>query len=172
MQIYLAGPDVFRPDAMERAEAARLLCRQYGYEAIIPTDAEETDPDKICQANLAMIKRAQVVVANLDAFRGAEPDSGTCFELGFAVALGKKVCGYVSHFQTTVERVADLERRRIAGDSPEDKNGWHIENFGLPANLMLACSMTILEGDLEVVLKHLRPRATSAERVILDAVGQ
>lgn len=159
--VYLAGPDVFRPDAHERAEAARRLCKQYGYEALIPLDAYDTNPHRIYQANVSMLKRAQVVIANLDPFRGVEPDSGTVFELGMAVAMGKKVCAYVSQQQTTLERVADFERRRIT--DAVDRNGWHIENFGLPANLMLACSMTIVVGDLEDALKHLRPRSTATE---------
>lgn len=167
MYLYLAGPDVFAPDALERAEVARRLCKHFGFDALIPIDSQETDPQKICQANLAMIKRAQVVVANLDAFRGAEPDSGTCFEIGYAVALNKKVCGYVSRRQTTVERVADMECRRIAGPEAKDKNGWAIEDFGLPANLMLACMMPILEGTLETCLDYLRPRHLTGTSVPL-----
>lgn len=157
--VYLAGPDVFRPDAHERAEAARRLCKQYGYEALIPLDTYDANPHRIYQANVAMIKRAQVIIANLDPFRGAEADSGTCCEIGMAVALGKKVCGYVSRRQTTFERVADYEGRSI----PDflDRNGWHIENFGLPVNLMLACSMSIVVGTLEDALIHLRPHANT-----------
>ena len=31
-RIYLAGPDVFHPDAAERAEAHKALCLQSGFE--------------------------------------------------------------------------------------------------------------------------------------------
>lgn len=157
--LYLAGPDVFAPDALERAEVARRLCKEYGFNALIPSDHHETDPKRICANNFEMIQRAHIVVANLDSFRGAEPDSGTCVEAGYAIALGKKLCGYVTHLQTTVERVADMEHRRIAGPDARDKQGWHIEDFGLPANLMLACSMPIIEGGLEAALKQLRSMA-------------
>ena len=34
MKVYLAGPDVFRPDVLEWAETARETCRRYGYEAL------------------------------------------------------------------------------------------------------------------------------------------
>ncbi|MDP1525155.1 MAG: nucleoside 2-deoxyribosyltransferase [Rhodocyclaceae bacterium] len=97
MKIYLAGPDVFRPDVLTWAESARETCCQYGYEPLIPIDHGETDASKIFQANLDLIRKAQIVVANLNPFRGAEPDSGTCFELGYALALGKKTCGYVEN---------------------------------------------------------------------------
>lgn len=155
MYIYLAGPDVFRPDALVWADGARALCRRYGYEPLVPLDADETSPEKICAANLAMIRRAQIVCANLDSFRGAEPDSGTCFEVGYAAALGKKLIGYVSAPTTVSERVAAFEGGTA---SSADRNGWQVEDFGLAANLMLSCSMRIVDGGLEAALDALRQR--------------
>ncbi|MBF1166450.1 MAG: nucleoside 2-deoxyribosyltransferase, partial [Dechloromonas agitata] len=42
MKLYLAGPDVFRPDALHWAEVARQACRKAGHEALIPLDGIET----------------------------------------------------------------------------------------------------------------------------------
>ena len=154
MKIYLAGPDVFRPDVLEWAESARDTCRHYGYEALIPIDHGETDASRIFQANLDLIRKAQIVVANFNPFRGAEPDSGTCFEMGFAMALDKKVCGYVERRESLLTRV-----NRIEGSDParsHDNQGMVIENFGLPLNLMLAVPAMIVEGGLEDCLKQLR----------------
>ncbi len=167
MKIYLAGPDVFRPDVMDWAESARAICRRHGFEPLLPIDHGETLPDRIFQANLELIRKAQIVVANLDPFRGAEPDSGTAFELGYALALGKKVCAYVTRLDTTVHRVdfAEGRSRRIAGqdDPPTDRQGRLIENFGLACNLMLAVPTHIVEGGLEACLQSIRARpATSS----------
>ena len=52
MKIYLAGPDVFRPDVLEWADSVRELCRRYGFEPLLPVDHEETAADKIFQANI------------------------------------------------------------------------------------------------------------------------
>ncbi len=167
MEIYLAGPDVFRPDVLEWAESARETCRRYGYEPLIPIDHGETEAHRIFQANLDLILKAQIVVANLNPFRGAEPDSGTCFELGYALALDKKVCGYVDRLETLQSRV-----NRIEGGDPartHDNHGMLIENFNLPLNLMLAVPTMIVEGCLEVCLKNLRgeSRETSVPRTNL-----
>ncbi|MDP1605336.1 MAG: nucleoside 2-deoxyribosyltransferase [Rhodocyclaceae bacterium] len=154
MKIYLAGPDVFRPDVLSWAELARETCRRYGYEALIPIDHGETEAPRIFQANLDLIRKAQIVVANLNPFRGVEPDSGTCFELGYALALDKKVFGYVERMETLQARV-----NRIEGGDPartHDNLGMAIENFGLPLNLMLAVPAMIVEGGLEDCLKQLR----------------
>jgi len=163
MKIYLAGPDVFRPDVVAWAESAREICRRYGFEPLLPIDHGETEAARIFQANIDLIRKAQVVVANLNPFRGAEPDSGTCFEVGYALALGKEVFGYMANLETVAQRVQRLEQRceptvRYV-DKPTDRNGMLIEDFGLPCNLMLAMAGQMIEGDLEDCLQSIRPRA-------------
>lgn len=162
MKIYLAGPDVFRHDVNEWAGSVRELCRRYGFEPLLPVDHEETAPDRIFQANIDLIRKAQVVAANLDPFRGPEPDSGTAFELGFALALGKKIAGYVTRLETVAERVTKAnygsKEPPVAGDLLKDCRGMVVENFGLPCNLMLSIPAHIVEGGLEACLKSLRAR--------------
>jgi nucleoside deoxyribosyltransferase len=96
--IYLAGFDVFRrmrsPGASTEGalRAARLRravsARQGGAAGLSGPDTAQW----IYEANVALIRRADIVMANLDDFRGpGEPDSGTAFEVGFAVALQKPV---------------------------------------------------------------------------------
>ena len=162
MKIYLAGPDVFRPDVAEWAESVRELCRRYGFEPLLPVDHSEKTPAKMFQANIDLIRKAQIVAANLDPFRGPEPDSGTAFELGYALALGKKICGYVTRLETVAQRVDAAENRSESpapyGDKLTDRNGLMIENFGLPCNLMLSIPAHIVEGGLEACLLSIRSR--------------
>lgn len=162
MKIYLAGPDVFRPDVADWADSARALCRQYGFDPLLPVDHPESTAEGIFHANIALIRRAQVVVANLSPFRGAEPDSGTVFEVGYAHALGKKVVGYVADRRTVAERVRESEGgatlQRNEQEGLVDQNGWSVEDFGLPCNLMLAVPILIVEGGLEACLQSLRTR--------------
>lgn len=160
MKVYLAGPDVFRPDAAAWMDAARAICRRHGHEPLTPLDHDETEPARIFQANLDLLRQAQVVVANLDPFRGAEPDSGTCFEIGYALALGKRVCGYVARLEPLRARVHRFDQGDP--DSPVDSRGLAIENFGLPLNLMLAVPAQIVEGGLEDCLRALAGDAQAA----------
>lgn len=162
MKIYLAGPDVFRPDVDAWAADARALCARYGFEPLLPVDHPETSAERIFAANIDLIRKSQVVAANLDPFRGPEPDSGTAFELGYALALGKKVVGYVTKLSNTTDRVrfaqGGVELVRDANGRAVDRNGWAVEDFGLPCNLMLAVPAIIVEGGLEACLQSLRPR--------------
>jgi nucleoside 2-deoxyribosyltransferase len=139
-RVYLAGPDVFLPEAVEVGQALKALCASAGLEGLYPLDNDAptfNDPHRIAQwiaqANIALIHQADYVVANLNNFRGLEPDSGTCFEVGMAIALGKPVFIYLSDHRPMVDKVPhDMNNL--------DDQGNHVENFDLPINLMLACT--------------------------------
>ena len=150
MKIYLAGPDVFRPDALAWAEEARRLCAAAGHQALVPLDGVETTAPGIYHANIGLIRAADAVIANLNPFRGCEPDSGTCVEVGFALALGKPVFGYLSSEEGTTERVARLAWAplEIRDGRAVDRDGLFVEDFGLPLNLMLAVPVRLVVGGL------------------------
>lgn len=96
-RVYLAGPDVFRPDAAQHFAVLKAVCNTLGLEALSPFDESvtaDTSPHTIYAANMALLRSADGVVANLAPFRGAEPDSGTVFEVGVAAALGLPVVAY------------------------------------------------------------------------------
>lgn len=149
--IYLAGFDVFRKDALAWGEHLKALCAAHGFTGLYPLDKSApqglSGPDTarwIYDANIVLLRRADMVMANLDDFRGpGEPDSGTAFEVGFAAALQKPVWGYSSDMGTLRERatvVIDEEGR------PLDARGFVVEDFGLGKNLMLACSVKLVQG--------------------------
>lgn len=151
--IYLAGFDVFRSDALEYGKRLSRACAQRGLVGLYPLD--NTAPQGltahdtaawIYRSNIALIERADAVMANLNPFRGHEPDSGTAFEVGYAVARGKPVWGYLDDTRDIVSRVA-VGRDACLPDRSIDATGMTVEDFGLPVNLMLACSVTWVQGD-------------------------
>ena len=150
MKLYLAGPDVFRPDALRWAEEVRALCREAGHEALIPLDAMQTTAVGIYRNNLRLIGEADAVLANLNPFRGTEPDSGTCVEVGYALALGKAVIGYVD----TLTPMRDRLQAAAPGVDGlcRDASGWAVEDFGLALNLMLSVPLQLEHGGLEAAL--------------------
>nr|WP_315592484.1 nucleoside 2-deoxyribosyltransferase [uncultured Cupriavidus sp.] len=175
--IYLAGFDVFRKDALAWGQQLKSLCAQFGFEGLYPLDKAAPQglpgPDTaqwIYEANIALIRRADIVMANLDDFRGpGEPDSGTAFEVGFAVALQKTVWGYAADTGPLLERV------RVTTDDDgdaRDARGYVVENFGLPINLMLACSVRLVNGDAAACLAAMaeaeRRRATRRAQALAE----
>ena len=150
MRVYIAGPDVFRPDASLWAESVHSLLARHGHQALIPLDGEEVTATGIYRANVEMIRSADAVLANLNPFRGHEPDSGTCFEVGLAIAQGKPVIGYIRDGRSQKEKIGHSDT-----DRPLDTHGLHVENFGLPLNLMLATPCRIVVGDLTAAIAEL-----------------
>lgn len=161
LKLYLAGPDVFLPDAFEQGERLKALCAEFGVQGLHPLDhsvpegiVEPVEQARwIYQANLELIRQADVVLANLNPFRGAEPDSGTAFELGYAAALGKPLFGYIDEGGSCTERLPCEWK----GDQPgRDRDGNQIEGFGLPLNLMLGVPAKIVVGGPREALELLR----------------
>ena len=162
-RLYLAGPDVFRPDAAAHGRRLVALCAEHGFEGVFPLN--EALPQQlptpqavaahIYRANIAHIERCDAVVANLDFFRGPEPDSGTCFEVGYAVARGKPVVGYLPEEGSYAGRIRRRHPQAV-GEGGHDTQGWELEEFGLPLNLMLAVPCRIVVGDLRAALAALR----------------
>lgn len=161
MKAYLAGPDVFRPDAGQWAEAARTLCREYGIEALVPLDGDATDAAGIYVQNIAMIEAADVVLANLQPFRGAEPDSGTSFEVGYATALGKPIVAYLPSLESQLQRLLATPQTPLQFVQGRwiDADGQTVEDFDLPTNLMLAVPACLVEGGLREALEALHSLA-------------
>jgi nucleoside 2-deoxyribosyltransferase len=161
-RIYLAGPDVFRPDAAGHGHRAVALCAAHGFEAVFPLESAlptglppQALARHIYQANIAHIAACDAVLANLDFFRGAEPDSGTCFEVGYAIALGKPVIGYVPESGSFAERIRARHPQAV-GEGLVDAAGWQLEEFGLPLNLMLGVPCRVVVGGLDTALRALR----------------
>ena len=164
-KIYIAGPDVFEKDAIERGRRYRALCAQYGFEGLYPLDNEvdfsvgkKEAARQIFEANRKMIDACDIVIANLNPFRGKESDSGTVWECGYAFAKGKTVYGYMSDTREYIERF-DAEEKREENGRYYDMQERAIEDFSHPLNLMLACSVKIVEGGFEDALKVVSERA-------------
>ncbi len=122
--LYFAGPLFTQGERLWNAQVAAGL-REQGFDVILPQETAEAlmqgggpfDPQAVFAANVSGIDRCDAVVAVLD---GADPDSGTCWECGYAYRSGKPVIGVRTDF-------------RAAGDDP-----------GASVNLMLSRSCAAL----------------------------
>ncbi|WP_326536783.1 GNAT family N-acetyltransferase [Pseudorhodoferax sp.] len=167
-RIYLAGPDVFRPDSAAVFARLKACCARLGLAGLEPADdgpAEDAPQDgdalaqRIYEGNIARIRAADGVLANLADFRGLEPDPGTVFEVGYAVALGKPVVAYGVPPGSYAERVGAV--RACAPDARgvlrEIGSGAMVEGLGQRLNLMLTRSAEIAETP-EAALQRLAQR--------------
>jgi nucleoside 2-deoxyribosyltransferase len=138
---YLAGPDVFLPNAVAHAEAKIAICARYGIQGLPPLNEDIAALASMseAQAGLAifakdveMMERAEIVIANLTPFRGASADSGTLVEIGWFLGRGRPIFGY----SNTATLFAERSRAQAAA-MPDPMPGLAVEGFGLADNLMI-----------------------------------
>jgi nucleoside 2-deoxyribosyltransferase len=153
MKIYLAGPDVFLPDAIELGRRKAELCARYGLVGLYPLDnavdlTTADAPLAIFKGNEAMMDAADAIIVNLTPFRGPGADGGTIYELGYMAGRGKPCFGYSNDPSLYIDRV-----RRFTGVTERDgrlidADGLSVEDFSLADNLMMIHALERYGGAL------------------------
>jgi Nucleoside 2-deoxyribosyltransferase len=133
---YLAGPDVFLPNAVAHAARKVEICRRFGLRALPPlnqdleTAAKASDVwQAIYAKDIAMMERCDIIIANLTPFGGASADAGTLIEVGWFLGKGKPIFGY--------SNTSESFEKRMRGQLGEGYADLGIEGFHLPDNLMI-----------------------------------
>ena len=161
--IYLAGPDVFRKNALSRLDSLKRMSGYYGHTGMMPFDNKvEVSPSdsktdigsKIFFANVGLMDKADVIIANLEPYRGPGVDDGTAFEIGYGYAKGLRIYGYT---QLMDKELKDITTMMF--DLNKQKRYTELEDFGNTCNLMLSDSIKSSGGlifkTLEECLIHL-----------------
>jgi nucleoside 2-deoxyribosyltransferase len=162
-RIYLAGPEVFFPNAVEQGERKKQLCTEHGFEGVYPLDNVIEDAgalgpvalaSAISHGNERLMRSCDLIIANCTPFRSVSMDAGTAFEIGFMRALGRPCFGYSNVAADYAARVrATPETARAHWDS--ETHGADIEDFGLAENLMIA--IAILDAGGQFVTRDVAP---------------
>jgi len=142
MNVYLAGPDVFLPDALEVGRQKTEVCRRHGLTGLYPLDnvvdrAATEASLHIFKANEAMMDQADAIIANLTPFRGPGADGGTVYELGYMAARGKFCLGYSNDPTLYADRVRRSTKVTARSGRLVDADGLTVEDFGQNDNLMM-----------------------------------
>jgi nucleoside 2-deoxyribosyltransferase len=133
---YLAGPDVFLPNAVAHAATKVEICRRLGLRGLPPLneDAETAATElevwqAIYEKDVAMMEKSDIIIANLTPFAGASADAGTLIEVGWFLGKGKPIFGY----SNTPENFESRMRRQFGAKHAD----LGVEGFHLPDNLMI-----------------------------------
>lgn len=152
-RVYLAGPEVFFPNAVAQGAVKIRLSAEAGFEGVYPLDndisGEGLAPEAVARAighgNEALMRSCDLVIANCTPFRGVSMDVGTAFEIGFMRALGKPVFGYSNIAPDYAARVRAVPVPAQAVWDRETREA-DIEDFGLAENLMIAIAVLDSSG--------------------------
>ena len=168
-RVYLAGPDIFLPDARPWAERKKSICADHGLTGVSPLDDFANEPPgwaafpdwrRIASRNEALIRSCALMIANLTPFRGPSADVGTVYEVGFMRALGRPVHGYATTAARFTGRTLDFAATHGGATTgadgfSRDADGMLIEQFGLFDNLMIEAGIVGSGGVL--VVEELSP---------------
>lgn len=154
IRVYLAGPDVFHPDAVELGRRKKAICAELGLDGVYPLDNELPleglapfdQGMAIYRANITLMNGCAAAIANMTPFRGPSCDAGTAFEIGYMRALNRPVFAY--------SNVATPFTERSTGHDE-----YAVERFDMTDNLML---------DGAVVDSGSRPVAEQADDPFTD----
>lgn len=155
-RIYLAGPEVFLPNARQQGAEKKRLCGAYGFEGVYPLDndiaggaalAPEARARAISHGNEALMRSCDLIIANCTPFRSVSMDAGTAFEIGFMRALGRPLFGYSNVAADYAARVRAMPAAAEAAWCDETRR-CEIEDFGLAENLMIAVAALDAGGPL------------------------
>lgn len=157
--VYLSGPERYDADAAERYKTMKEICNRLGMDACSPMDwadgvkQVEWDHPYKKAVNLfdnyqQQVRNCDLIVADLNDYRGYECSNDVGFECGMAFQLGKGLYGYMDDTRPMKDRMPHLGEDQ----GFRDMSGCNVENFDYPLNLMFGCSMEISKGKFEEVM--------------------
>ncbi len=159
-RIYLAGPEVFLPNALEVFAFRKSILEKLGFTAYSPFDGEvtlegkrdQTLAKRIFEENCKLIRGVDLVLANCNFFRGASIDDGTAFEIGYAFQQKKRIYGYrESSLPLHLDSENRIKTSLHSSGYRIDSEGYLLnENFGNRINLMLEYSIQESGGILVI----------------------
>lgn len=160
-RIYLADLVRYEKNSEELYQACKKLCASFGLEAISPFDGmfdflktESGNPYSRAAALTENYRRlvasCDVVLADLNNYRGFECANDVGFECGMGFSMGKKLFGYMEDARPCIEKIP--HQGEEAGY--RDITGSNVENFNYPINLMFGSSMKIYQGTFKDAIWH------------------
>ena len=110
MKIYLAGPDVFLPDAIEIGRRKAAICARHGLTGLYPldnaVDLSAADASlAIFKGNEAMMDAADAIIANLRRFAAPVPTPAPSMNSATWPAAASSVFAYSNDPAVYAERV-------------------------------------------------------------------
>jgi nucleoside 2-deoxyribosyltransferase len=147
IKVYLAGPEVFLPNAREQLDIKIALTRGAGLIPVSPGDfVVPPQPSKrqfghaISEIDEKMMDSADAIIANLTPYHGVSADTGTCYELGYMCAQGKLAYAYTNVAASMRERTVAHYRGDVAVDPAgrlRGSDGMAVEDVDMADNLMM-----------------------------------
>ena len=175
--VCLCTPQRYAPDWDEQRQRHRRACEERGFVLLEP-DCPGQSAAEDFHFWMEAVRRCDILVGDMNNFRGWEPDSGACFVLGAGYIWGKKTYLYLDDLRScaekfTEEKYRDEQAEQIDITAPENQKkgtvsqGWRdregivLENG--PLNLMMSAHAPLVEGGFAETLERIQADARGGE---------
>jgi nucleoside 2-deoxyribosyltransferase len=150
-RLYISGPQRYYPNGLQELIMMKCLAEYYGFEVVNDFSTIKpglTDYEHIDRIHL---DNCDIIVGDVNFFRGGEPESGVMFEMGIAYAKGKRMYSFVRDRRDVIHRypVGSF------GKNGEllDQHGMNYATADTSGNIMYMVPSKIVEGTFEDCLK-------------------
>ena len=112
--VYLADFEMFLPTCEQTVAYWKKICDKYGFIGLFPGEGDPVEPgdnfwQRIFQHDVNHMYNSDMCIAQLDDWRGNQPDSGTLFELGYFTALGMPSYGFYNSSSGLLDKIKELK---------------------------------------------------------------
>jgi nucleoside 2-deoxyribosyltransferase len=157
--LYIAGPQCFYPRGYSQWQGFRKLAEFYGFTVVLPNDRplkrDHPDPRKNADAIFTnireVIEETDIIIADLEHFRGTEPDGGTIFEMGMTYARGGLLYGHTKDKRPIAAKNPYIHFD--AGHTTRSRNNENHVYADMPFAPSITASTMLAEGDFHDCLK-------------------
>lgn len=157
--LYIAGPDCFFSNGYSLWWSKRKLAEYYGITVTMPTATElkqdamdkRDNAKEIFDDLLMRADQTDVLIADLESFRGPEADGGTVFEMGMMYRRGARIYGYDIYMRPVIAR---NPYAIYQGDVVLDEKGFPYPYSSLPFAPSVMATTTLVHGGFEDALRR------------------
>lgn len=163
--LFYAGLERYEEKAEETLAEKKKLFQKYGFDVVTSLDPAEGEElctamaqdreenpyrwaARIFQRNCRHVQSCDLILADLNDYQGYEISNDIAFECGMGYQLGKPLYGYMDNTAPLIQKIPHFGEKA----DYRDQTGSKVEDFDYPANLMFACTMEIIEGNLEAAV--------------------
>lgn len=156
--LYIAGPECFYQNGYELWWAQRKLAEYYGIPVVLPTSTKlelnncdvHLNAREIFEDLILQVKKTTAIIADLDFFRGSEPDGGTIFEMGWIWSKKGRIYGYTRDMRPMASK---NQNAILLNEKLHDDMHRPFPYGDLPFCPSVVASSKLIEGDFHDALK-------------------
>lgn len=103
-RLYITGPQKYYPNGLAELKMCKTYAELYGFEVINDFSYLENNHIDFEHIDRNFLDDCDIIIGDVNPFRGGEPESGTVFDLGIAFAKKKRIFTHVKDRRNVIHK--------------------------------------------------------------------